>query len=134
MRERKQRHKYRKRKKGILRQCHKQVLKKKEPEKVNGNRKKTIQATVYRRVGQYNYVSIQQLAHHHGVYPIIVHEDNRYNAADLFCCKEHKPVSIGEELPPLKCMLKLVLVCLDLNFVYVLLKTFLECMKTSSTA
>lgn len=32
------------------------------------------------------------------VYSIIVHEDNRYNAADLFCHKEHKPVSIVAKL------------------------------------
>lgn len=32
------------------------------------------------------------------VYSIIVHKDNRYNAATLFCLKGYKPVSIVEKL------------------------------------
>ena len=32
------------------------------------------------------------------VYSIIVHEDNRHNAAGLCCHKGHKPVSVVEKL------------------------------------
>lgn len=64
---------------------------------------------------------------------MVVHEDKRYNAPDLFCHKGHKPVSIVEKLAFLKMHVETGEVgtgtstCLYLYFVYVLiLKLFFQ--------
>lgn len=93
------------------------LLRKKEPENVNGYRKEhqilkqqdKEHYETYRRVGIPNIITslCKKLAATTQppppqVYSIVVHEVNRYNAAGLFCHKGHKSVSDEEKLAFLK--------------------------------